>query len=81
MNEVIELKTLEDYIIWLKFSDNEEKIVNLKPFIGKGFTKELLKSEKFAEVFVEPGGGIAWPNGFDLCPNFLRELQDARHVA
>ena len=81
MNEVIEIKTLENYLVWLKFSDGEEKVVDLKPFIGKGFTEELLQSEKFAEAFIEPGGGIAWPNGFDLCPNFLRELQDKGHVA
>ncbi len=81
MNEVIDLKVLNNYLVWIKFSDNEEKVVDLKPFIGKGFTKNLLKSENFNEVFVEPGGGIAWPNGFDLCPNFLRELQDERHMA
>lgn len=81
MNEVIEIKTLENYLIWLKFSDGQEKVVDLKPFIGKGFTKELLTIDKYNEVFIEPGGGIAWPNGFDLCPNFLHELKDARHVA
>jgi hypothetical protein len=24
-------------------------------------------------VTLEEGGGIAWPNGYDFCPNFLRE--------
>lgn len=81
MNEVIEIKVLEDYLVWLKFSDGEDKVVNLKPFLGKGFTKELLDPEKFRQVLIEPGGGIAWPNGYDICPNFLRELQDSRHPA
>ena len=39
---MINIKPLENYLIWLRFSDGEEKVVNLKPFIGKGFTKELL---------------------------------------
>ena len=73
--EVVEIKTNEKYLIWLKFADGEEKVVNLEPFIGKGFSKELLKQEKFSEVFIEPGGGIAWDNGYDFCPNFLKELQ------
>ena len=80
MNEVIELKVLTDdqfsqkYQVWLKFNDGEEKIIDLRPYLGKGFTAELLDYDKFKEVFVEPGGGIAWPNGYDFCPNFLKEL-------
>ncbi len=26
------------------------------------------------QVSLEPGGGIAWPNGFECCPNFLYAL-------
>ena len=81
MIEVTKIKTLDNYLIWLRFSDGEEKVVNLEPFIGKGFTKELLDRQKFKQVFIEPGGGIAWENGFDFCPNFLRELQEERHMA
>jgi hypothetical protein len=74
MNEVIDLLVLEDYRIWLKFKDGEEKTINFKPFLGKGFTKELLDVSKFNEVFIEPGGGIAWKNGYDFCPNYLKQL-------
>ncbi len=81
MNEVIEFRTLGNFLVWLKFSDSTEKEVDLKPFIGKGFTNELLVPDKFNQVFIEPGGGLAWPNGYDICPNFLKELQDARHMA
>ncbi len=75
MNEVIEIRALQDYYIWLRFKDGEEKIVNLRPFLGKGFTAELLDTSKFEKVFIEPGGGIAWENGYDFCPNFLKELK------
>ena len=82
MNEVIELTVLADYQVWLKFNDGEEKIVDLRPHIGEGFTAELLDYEKFKEVFIEPGGGIAWKNGYDFCPNYLRELAaHEKHVA
>ncbi len=79
MNEVIEVKIIEDFLVYLKFKDDHDKIVNLRPYLGKGFTKELLNPEEFNKVFIEPGGGIAWSNGFDFCPNFLHELQDVRH--
>lgn len=75
MNEVVEIKVLQDFRIEIKFNDGEIKTVNFKPFLGKSFTKELLDYEKFKKVFIEPGGGIAWENGFDFCPNFLKELE------
>jgi hypothetical protein len=80
MNEIVEIKVLENYHVWLRFDDGDEKIVDLKPFIGKGFTSELLDYNKFEQVSLEPGGGIAWENGYDMCPNFLKELQEAKHA-
>lgn len=81
MNQVVKIEVLTDYRIWLQFDDATNKVVNLRSFIGKGFTSELLDYEKFREVFIEPGGGIAWENGYDFCPNFLKEMQDERELA
>lgn len=78
MNEVVQIKVLDGYRIWLKFNDGEEKVVDFRSYIGKGFTAELLNPEKFKQVAIEPGGGIAWDNGYDFCPNFLKELADER---
>ena len=74
MNKVIELKVLDNYRVWLKFQDQEEKIIDLRPFLGEGFTEELLDLNVFKKVFIEPGGGIAWENGYDFCPNYLKKL-------
>lgn len=76
MNEITELKVLSNYRIWLKFSDETKKVVNLRPYIGKGFTAELLDYKNFEQAYIEPGGGIAWKNGYDFCPNFLKELSE-----
>lgn len=75
MNSIIEIKVLSDFNIWMKFNDGLEKVVNFKPFLGKGFTAELLDENKFREAFIEEGGGIAWRNGYDFCPNYLREIE------
>lgn len=79
MNQVLSLEVLgasenDDYRVWLKFNDGEQGIIDLRPYLGKGFSAELLTYEKFKQVFIEPGGGIAWDNGYDFCPNFLKEL-------
>ena len=75
MIEVVKLKVLENYHIWMCFSDRTEKTINFRPFIGQGFTKKLLSYENFNKVKIEPGGGIAWDNGYDFCPNYLKELK------
>jgi hypothetical protein len=82
MNEIVEFEVLSNYHIWLKFYDGHEKVVNMKPLIGQGFTKELLEDNNFNKVKIESGGGLEWYNGYDICPNFLREMpEEKKHVA
>ena len=77
MHTIKEIRLFNDYQIWMKFDDGSEKAVNFRPFLGKGFTAELLNSDKFNEVFIEEGGGLAWPNGYDFCPNYLHDYVPA----
>ncbi len=58
MHEVINIKDLGNYHLWIKFKDGQEKVINFRPFIGKGFTKELLDPESFKGVTIEPGGAM-----------------------
>lgn len=81
MNTVSKVEALDGLRVKLQFADGLSAVVELKAYIGTGFTVELLDPERFAEVGTEPGGGIAWPNGFDICPEFLRELAENRQVA
>mgnify|MGYP001009106092 CR=1 FL=1 len=74
MNRIIAFKVLEDYQIWLQFQDGESKIVDFTKLIGKGVSAPLLDKEYFKQVAIESGGGLAWPNGMDFCPNFLKEF-------
>ncbi len=78
MNAIKELKILSDCRIWLRFDDGFESIVNIKPLLGKGITTELLDPTYFEKVTIESGGGLAWENGFDICPNYLRELSETK---
>jgi len=73
MNEIVEIKVLNNYKIWMKFNDGTIKVVDFMPFIGEGFTQELLDHEYFKKVEIESGGGLSWPNGYDFCPNFLKD--------
>jgi len=73
MHKVISVESLSDYRIALQFEDGLQKIVNIKPFIGKGISTALEDETFFRQVAIESGGGIYWPNGYDFCPNFLYE--------
>lgn len=74
MYEVKELRVVAPYRLWARFSDGFMGMVDVSGYIGKGLTADLKAPEYFAQAFIEPGGGIAWPNGYDICPNFLRSI-------
>jgi len=73
MDKVILVKPLEHYLLEIEFSDGYCKVIDIHPFIGKGISAALEDEAYFRQVTLEEGGGIAWPNGYDFCPNFLRD--------
>jgi hypothetical protein len=80
-NKVIEIKILENYTVWLRFNDGFSSKIYLKPFLGKGIAKDLLEEEKFKTLCLQDGGGIAFYNGYDFCPNHLRMLMEKKDKA
>ncbi|MBK7754316.1 MAG: DUF2442 domain-containing protein [Flavobacteriales bacterium] len=72
---------MDGYKLRLTFADGLTATVEVRSLIGKGFTQELLDEDRFREVATEPGGGVSWPNGFDLCPEFLHDLATKRQAA
>jgi len=76
MNKIVELRYEDGYKLWMRFSDGESKIIDFGTLIGKGISSKLLDIEYFKLATIDNGGGIEWPNGFDYCPNYLREFID-----
>lgn len=74
MERIKEVKPLENFTVWLLFADNYKATINLRPFISDGISAKLLDYEYFKQVKIDEFGGISWDNGFDFCPNYLREL-------
>lgn len=73
MERVVSVKPLENYMLEIEFADGLRKVIDIRPFVGKGISAALQDEAYFRKVTLEDGGGIAWPNGFDFCPNFLRD--------
>jgi hypothetical protein len=80
MEAIKEVKPLEGYFIWVLFSDNFTATIDIKPFISTGISAKLSDYEYFKNVKVDEFGGITWENGFDFCPNYLRELTEKQRT-
>ena len=74
MQKITELKYLQDYKLLIRFMDGESVTIDFANLIGKGISAKLLDKDYFKLVSIDNGGGIEWPNGFDFCPNYLKEL-------
>jgi len=73
MVDITEIEVLHDRVVRLRFSDGNERTVDLAPFLWGSVFEDIADSDDlFAEVRVDVGTGtIAWPNGADLDPDVL----------
>jgi hypothetical protein len=71
MNRIVEVRPLENYRIWLKFSDGTQGDVDLTDLAGRGVFTAWSDRDVFTAVRVEEGGGIEWPGEIDMCPDAL----------
>lgn len=69
---VIKAKYIKDYRVWLAFNDGAEGEVDLSTEL-EGEIFEPLKDISFFKNFKIVGHTLAWKNGADFAPEFLRE--------
>lgn len=66
----VEIKVLENYKLWLKFENGEQKIFNMEKYIHEKFYQKL-KNRKYFERVKVSGNTIEWENGEDVAPENL----------
>ena len=67
-------KYLRDYVIWIEFNDGIEGEVDLEDELTGEIFGPLKDKKLFRSFRVDPiVETIAWENGADLAPEFLRE--------
>lgn len=66
----VEIKALENYKLWLKFENGEQKIFNMEKYIHEKFYQKL-KNRKYFERVKVSGNTIEWENGEDVAPENL----------
>ena len=68
--DVVNVKPESDYTLHLWFSNGEEGILDMKPYLDRGIFRELRDISMFNSVrpFI---GSIQWANEADLCPDTI----------
>ena len=69
--DIIEVKALEQYYLYLKFENGEEKIYDMKENIEKIEYFKKLKNRKYFENVKPRGDSVEWENGEDVAPENL----------
>lgn len=73
--DVVEVKVLENYRLFLQFDDGTSGEIDISEIIPfNGVFKALEDQEYFSHVALNKDiGTICWENGADLSPAFLRQ--------
>ena len=67
-----EVKTLDEYKLLLTFENDEVKLFDMNPYLGKGIFKELKDISLFKSAKVN-FDTVEWQNGADIDPETLYE--------
>lgn len=76
LKDIVAVKPLEDYKLYLRFEDDVEGVVDIAELIQfAGIFEPLSNPAYFTQVTVNPDlGTICWDNGADLDPDVLYSL-------
>ena len=75
METITYVKPLKNYKLEVVFSDNIRAEIDVRPYIKPhGLSQQLNDETFFQTVKIDEAGGIAWSNGFDFCPVFLKQM-------
>ena len=82
LKDVVEVKPLPAYQLWLRFDDGVTGKADLKTFLSfKGVFAPLKDEREFAKVSVNSElGVVCWPNGVDLDSEVLYSMVTGKPI-
>ena len=69
--DIIGVKALDNYLIYLKYETNEERIYNMESLINENKFYKKLKDKDYFKNVKPRGDSIEWENGEDVAPENL----------
>lgn len=71
MRKVTEIRSLDNFRLWLRFDDGVTGEVDLSDLEGKGVFSTWVSHSDFGSATIGDSGEVAWEGGGDLCPDSL----------
>lgn len=83
LKDIVAVKPLDGYQLWLRFEDGIEGVVDISQLISfSGIFAPLQDLTYFAQVQIHPElGTIVWQNGADFDPDVLYALVTKRSIS
>jgi len=70
--KLVQVKAINQYMIWLKYDDNIEGQVDLSHLKDKPVFKNWENPNFFNKVYIDSEtGAVAWDENIELCPDSL----------
>ena len=66
-----DVTALEDYRIWIRYSDGSAGEIDLTNLAGRGVFVAWNDPQCFKDVRLGPAGAVAWGEEIELCPDAL----------
>jgi len=65
----IDVKALDNYSIYVIFSDGVHGAIDLKHLAHRGIFRDWDENNLFNQVYINDYGAIAWNEDIDICPD------------
>jgi len=67
----IEIKPLDNYRLWIKYSDGIEGIVDFSDHVGVGVFAQWKNYREFQKVHLGPHGELVWNDEIEICSDAM----------
>ena len=69
--KITEIRSLQNYKLFLRFNDGVSGIVDLSDMAGRGVFEAWTQDRVFEQVRITELGALEWPGELDLCADAL----------
>jgi len=69
--KVVGIKPMDDYSLWVRFSNNEERVCSIKPFLEYPLFDSLKDLDVFKSVYLDYGVPTWCDGNIDIAPESL----------
>jgi len=77
--KITEAKHIGGTKFFVRFSDGLQGELDYMNFNTKGLGAELIEPANLSKIYIEKDfGNVAWPNGVDICKDYLHQLLSSK---